>query len=129
MREFQLAVRQFLFEELSKKYDCKIGSDFQDISYVDFTEAIRINHEDLYKSAGPVHVCVYTDIAQLNDAISIYVYSPSLQGSVGQSRCFDNCLVDLPAPNFGDLLEIVDGFVQKAIRNAGRNVQRPYIND
>lgn len=146
MKEFQLAVRQFLFEELSKKYDCVIGSDYMDISYVDFSKAIQINHEDLRLRAGPVHVCVYIDL----DNIAIYVYSPPLgkQASCftgGQSRCFNNCLVDLPAPNFGNLLEIVDGFIQEAIQSAGQSsdvsfdpasrmllanhADRPYIND
>ena len=108
MREFQLAVRQFLFEELSKKYDCKIGSDFQDISYVDFAEAIQINHKDL--KFGPVHVCICTD----DTIIEILVYSPPT-GSGGRSHCFNHCVVDLPAPNFGNLVYVIDGFIQKAI--------------
>lgn len=155
MEKFRLAVRQFLFEELSKKYDCKksqtgekinavnLGSDFQDLSYVDFSEAIRIDHEDLRLRAGPVHICVYTDSTHVwpsgDDAIAVYVFSPPLKGSGGQSRCFNNCIVDLPAPDFGNLLEIVDKFIQGAIQSAGQSsavsfdpagrMLRPYIND
>ena len=47
MNQINQILRQHLFEILSPKYKCKIGSDHKDCSYIDYSEAleVRVNND------------------------------------------------------------------------------------
>lgn len=113
------AVRQFLFEELSSKYKCQLGSTHKDLSYTDFSDAIMVDYKGL-----PIHIDVYSLITMPEIIVDIHI--PPFNSS-GRSHKHRSCFVDLSAPNYGKLFEVVERDLREAMREMDADL--PYIND
>ena len=108
------SIREFLLEEFSKKYSCQNGSDRRDTSYIDFSTMIRIDVPN-----GPIHIDVLYPIIHQNiqndrfaedPVVIIYITSGSTM-----SYKFSDVKVDITAPNYGQLLEVVENYLQEAM--------------
>ena len=110
------SIRQFLFEQISQKYPCTEKSDYRDTSYIDFSEMIRI---DVEKTSSLIHVGV--GWTNENPTVIIYV------GSNGMSYKFWDLGVDIAAPDFGQLWDAVEKYLEEAIAEAKK--PQPAMDD
>lgn len=115
------SVRQHLFEALQELYTCKIGSQHKDISYIDFSEAIRIDPEPSPTNTEPkpIHIKVYWTADDADLMVDIWYSTQYVNSYQNPYR-----MVDLTEPNYGDLLEWVKNEIVKAHTTAGLPVKR-----
>jgi len=96
------SIRQFLLDELTKKhFECTDGSTHRDLSYINFSEMIRI---DLKR--GSMDILVHLNIvANDNKCYLAMIWLASGKNSYKT----DTVTVDIISPNFGDTLEVIIG--------------------
>lgn len=106
MREAVLkSVKEFLLEKL-EKYNPINGSEYRDISYINFSNMIRIDLSD-HEQINHIHIDVTYDD---NNEVVVIIY---FANNNKMSYKFWDTKVDIAAPNFGRLWETVDEFLQK----------------
>lgn len=111
MNQINMAIRQHLFEVLSEKYPCKIGSDHIDCSYIDYSDAleVKINGEVILILCGSKQ---YPDGVRVMWSGGPMAYKDLLREAI---------IPDIAEPDFASftdrIVKALDGFKMVAVND------------